>query len=80
VQRFWSWANRSVAQGAAAGAWPTLRAATDPQARGGTLYGPSRLLAGPAIVDTVYRRGADQEAARRLWEASVALTGVHYSF
>ena len=80
VQRFWSWANRSVAQGAAAGAWPTLRAATDPQARGGTLYGPSRLLAGPAIVDTVYRRGADQEAARRLWDASATLTGVHYPF
>jgi NAD(P)-dependent dehydrogenase (short-subunit alcohol dehydrogenase family) len=80
VQRFWSWANRSVAQGAPAGAWPTLRAATDPQARGATLYGPSRRLAGPAVIGTAWRRGADHETARRLWEASEALTGVHYSF
>ena len=51
ARRFWSWANRRIAQDAAAGAWPTLRAATDPAAAGGTLYGPSGLLFGPAALD-----------------------------
>ena len=78
--RFWDWANRGIAQDAAAGAWPTLRAATDPRASGGALYGPSGLLKGPAVVNPPPRRAADLEAARRLWETSAALTGVAYSF
>ncbi|HSQ36575.1 MAG TPA: short-chain dehydrogenase, partial [Acidimicrobiia bacterium] len=68
------------AQGAAAGALPNLRAATDPDAVGGTLYGPSGLLRGPAVPDKVRIRARDLDAARRLWEASVALTGTDYRF
>ena len=80
ARRFWSWANRRIAQDAAAGAWPTLRAATDPAAVGGTLYGPSGLLFGPAALDTMARRVAAQETARRLWEVSEQLTGVPLRF
>ena len=49
LRRFWTWANSHVAQDAARGALPTLRAATDPAATGGTLYGPSGALKGPAV-------------------------------
>lgn len=77
-QRSWAWANRRIAQSAAAGAWPTLRAATDPDAVGGTLYGPAGLWRGPAVVDTMATRRTDEEAARRLWEASEALTRVGF--
>lgn len=80
LQRFWAWANAHVAQDAAAGALPTLRAATDPDAVGGTLYGPSGLLRGPAVPDKVRIRARDLDAARRLWAASVALTGTDCRF
>lgn len=80
MRRFWAWANRRVAQDAAAGAWPTLRAATDPEAPGGTLYGPSGLLSGPAVPNTLPRRAGDLETARRLWAASEALTGTAFAF
>lgn len=77
-QRFWAWANSHVAQAAAAGALPTLRAATDPYASGGTLYGPSGLLRGPAVPCNLPERATGSQAAGRLWEASVALTRVAF--
>jgi len=80
LQRFWSWANSHVAQDPAAGAWPTLRAATDPAAQGGALYGPSGLLSGPAVLDKVAPRAGDADAAQRLWQASEAMIGVTLSF
>ena len=40
------------------------------QAAGGTLYGPSGLLGGPAVLDPWPAAAADHETARRLWEAS----------
>jgi NAD(P)-dependent dehydrogenase (short-subunit alcohol dehydrogenase family) len=80
LQRFWAWANFHVAQDAAGGALPTLRAATDPAATGGTLYRPSGALKGPAVPGKVSAPVADPQAARRLWEASEALTGVSFHF
>jgi len=80
LRRFWVWANSHVAQDAAAGALPTLRAVADPQATGGSLYSPSGLITGPAALDKVSARAQDREAARRLWEASEALTGTCYRF
>jgi NAD(P)-dependent dehydrogenase (short-subunit alcohol dehydrogenase family) len=80
AQRFWAWANRHFAQSAAAGALPSLRAATDPDAANGTLYGPSGILSGPAAADKMGRRADDGDAARRLWEVSETLTGVRFVF
>lgn len=65
-----------VTQSAAAGALPTLRAATDPAARGGQYYGPRLGAVGPPVLETPSRHARDPEAARWLWEASVRLTGV----
>jgi NAD(P)-dependent dehydrogenase (short-subunit alcohol dehydrogenase family) len=68
------------AQGAQAGALATLRAATDPAARGGEYYGPPGRLqytGHPARVEAS-AQSHDKAAARRLWEVSEQLTGVSY--
>lgn len=69
-----------LAQGADLGALPTLRAATDPSARGGDYYGPAGRFqfAGHPIRVESNERSHDTEAQRRLWEVSEHLTGVHY--
>jgi NAD(P)-dependent dehydrogenase (short-subunit alcohol dehydrogenase family) len=60
------------------GAWPTLMAATAPDVEGGEYLGPTRLgeTTGPAGRAYAVSRARDEELARRLWEASAALTGV----
>ncbi len=69
-----------LAQSPARGALPTLRAAVDPQARGGDYFGPRGLfeLAGyPKKVGTsVAAKNTDD--ARRLWKTSEELTGVRF--
>jgi NAD(P)-dependent dehydrogenase (short-subunit alcohol dehydrogenase family) len=69
-----------LAQGADFGALPTLRAATDPSARGGEYYGPAGRFqfAGHPIRVESNERSHDTEAQQRLWEVSEHLTGVHY--
>jgi NAD(P)-dependent dehydrogenase (short-subunit alcohol dehydrogenase family) len=63
---------------AAKGAWPTLQAATDPAARSGQYFGPSRFgeAAGPSRPAKRSKRAQDPELARRLWQASIELTDV----
>ncbi len=67
-------------QDAAAGALPTLRAATDPAAIGGTYYGPDGFLqlTGYPVVVRSSARSHNGEAQRRLWAESERLTGVSY--
>jgi NAD(P)-dependent dehydrogenase (short-subunit alcohol dehydrogenase family) len=68
-------------QGAAMGALPTLRAATDPQARGGEYYGPGGRLQNrgyPVRVESS-ARSHDTAVQRRLWAESERLTGVTFS-
>jgi NAD(P)-dependent dehydrogenase (short-subunit alcohol dehydrogenase family) len=69
-----------VAQGAAAGALPTLRAATDPAVLGGQYYGPDgfgELRGYPKIVASS-PKSHDADRQRRLWTISEELTGVVY--
>ncbi len=66
------------AQSSAAGAWPTLYAATAPEAVGGGYYGPQgrgerKGPPGPARMSDEAR---DEGAARRLWEEAERLTGL----
>ena len=72
--------NRLLAQPAERGALPTLRAATDPSAQGGDYFGPDGLLemAGTPVKVGANGKARDLEAARRLWAASVELTGVDF--
>ncbi|MGY1837359.1 oxidoreductase [Blastococcus sp. SYSU DS0510] len=58
------------------GARPQLRAATDPQARGGELYAPRFGSHGPAVRRPVLRRRGLQEQIDVLWEVSARETGI----
>lgn len=62
----------------AQGAWPTLMAATAPDVTGGDYYGPNQLFEtrGEAVKAGSSKASKDGNAARRLWEISVAMTGV----
>lgn len=67
-------------QPAAQGVLPTLFAATSPQARPGTYYGPASLgetRGRPALARTP-PQALDRAAAVRLWRYSEALTGVRF--
>jgi NAD(P)-dependent dehydrogenase (short-subunit alcohol dehydrogenase family) len=67
-------------QSAQMGALPTLRAATDPAARGGQYYGPDgrfEFKGYPRAVKST-DRSHDEQAQRRLWQESERLTGVTY--
>jgi hypothetical protein len=63
------------------GALPTLRAATDPDAPGGSYWGPARFfeLNGPPVVARVSKRARDAAAAARLWAVSEQMTGVSFA-
>jgi NAD(P)-dependent dehydrogenase (short-subunit alcohol dehydrogenase family) len=69
-----------MVQDGAMGALPTLRAATDPAAIGGTYYGPDGLLqmTGYPVVVRSNGKSHSAEAQRRLWTESERLTGVSY--
>jgi len=65
---------------AAAGALPTLRAATDEQAVGGEYYGPAGLGGFTGRPERVESNKASHDAATaaRLWDVSEELTGVSF--
>jgi NAD(P)-dependent dehydrogenase (short-subunit alcohol dehydrogenase family) len=75
---FFSW----LIQDEDAGALPTLRAATDPDVRGGEYYGPDGWgeFTGrhPVRVESV-ASSHDVESQRRLWRESERLTGIHHN-
>jgi NAD(P)-dependent dehydrogenase (short-subunit alcohol dehydrogenase family) len=60
----------------AEGARPQLRAATDPNARGGELYGPRFASNGPAVRRPILRRWDLQRRIDELWLVSERETGV----
>jgi NAD(P)-dependent dehydrogenase (short-subunit alcohol dehydrogenase family) len=65
---------------AAMGALPTLRAAVDPEVKGGQYYGPDGLIeqSGYPVVVEANQAAYNQEDARKLWETSEQLTGVYF--
>lgn len=71
----WLWP--LMTQSAEKGAWPTLYAATHPDARGGHYYGPAYLKEAVGPPREAHPRGyaMDPEKGRRLWELSESLTG-----
>jgi NAD(P)-dependent dehydrogenase (short-subunit alcohol dehydrogenase family) len=67
-------------QGPQVGALSTVRAAVDPDARGGDYYGPpgrAQFTGYPARVRST-ARSHDTQAQRRLWRVSEQMTGVAY--
>jgi NAD(P)-dependent dehydrogenase (short-subunit alcohol dehydrogenase family) len=74
--------NRVLAQSDEMGALPLLYAATVPDVPGGGYVGPDRMFeqrGHPTLVGSS-KEGQDMDTARRLWEVSEELTGVHYAF
>ncbi|MFG2089745.1 MULTISPECIES: oxidoreductase [unclassified Spirillospora] len=71
--------NAVMAQSAAAGALPSLYAATAPDVHGGACYGPRLLQYRGAPTEVVTPPRANRPAqAERLWEISETLTDVTY--
>ncbi|HEX4446709.1 MAG TPA: oxidoreductase [Polyangiaceae bacterium] len=72
--------NAVFAQSAAAGALPTLFAATSPTVQSGDYIGPGGpfKMIGSPIKQHSNRSSRDTTAARKLWDTSVQLTGVDY--
>jgi len=69
-----------MAQSAEMGALPTLRAAVDPDVRGGQYFGPDGLgeqRGHPKLVQS-NGRSHDEAVQRRLWTVSEQLTGVTF--
>jgi NAD(P)-dependent dehydrogenase (short-subunit alcohol dehydrogenase family) len=64
---------------AAAGAWPTLCAATFEGVQGGDYFGPAKRFetAGPAVKVRSNRASRDTRVAERLWKLSIDMTGVN---
>ena len=80
MQTVYSRAGGVFKQSAAMGALPTLRAATDPAARGGEYYGPGGFaqMTGYPVRVSSNGRSHDEQAQRRLWAESERLTGVTF--
>lgn len=72
---FWAAMAKYTGMDVARGALSQIRAATDPQAKGGEFYGPLFLSFGRPVRTPLMRRGKD-EAIRTLWEVSERETGV----
>ena len=79
LEAFMRVGNAIVAQSDAAGAWPSLYAATMPDVRRGDYWGPAlaEVRGTPKRVGRA-RTAQDDVVARRLWEESERLTGVSY--
>ena len=77
--RFWKYAARYVGMSALDGALPGLRAATDPEARNGQVYGPRWNVRGaPVEIGQEDQRVKPEETAR-MWSLSESQTGTVFS-
>jgi NAD(P)-dependent dehydrogenase (short-subunit alcohol dehydrogenase family) len=70
----------AMIQGSSMGALPTLRAATDPEAKGGDYFGPRGFMEtrGYPVKVGCSATARDVNLAKRLWKVSEDLTGVTY--
>jgi NAD(P)-dependent dehydrogenase (short-subunit alcohol dehydrogenase family) len=65
-----------TSQSADGGARPALRAATDPRAASGQLYGPRWSTRGAPVIAKPSRRATDLRLAAQLWDRSLTLLGL----
>ena len=76
---FWKWLARHTGMSSARGALSQLRAATDPNAKGGEFYGPRWGNNGAPVRKPILRRDID-EGVEKLWLVSERETGVALDF
>ncbi len=75
-QRFFHMLARRTGMTPAQGALSQLRAATDPNAKGGEFYGPLFVNNGPPVRKPILRRAGLNHAIANLWEVSERETGI----
>ena len=71
-----------IAQTAAMGALPQIRAAIDLAVKGGEYYGPGGIfeIAGDPVIRKTNKSSHNTGDAKKLWEVSEKLTGVTFNF
>jgi len=67
-----------VGQGKDHGAWPTVRAALDPDAESGEYYGPARRLSGLPVLTAPVASSPDPAFGAALWAEAEELSGVRF--
>jgi len=68
-----------MAHGKDRGAWPVVRAATDPDATGGQFYGPRRNVTGRPVLTTPVAQSADAAFGAEFWRLAEQATGVTFT-
>jgi NAD(P)-dependent dehydrogenase (short-subunit alcohol dehydrogenase family) len=69
-----------ISQDQAYGALPQIRAAVDPDAKGGEYYGPHKGMKGFPVIVESSKASHNKADAKKLWEVSQELTGASFSF
>lgn len=69
-----------ISQDQAQGALPQIRAAVDPNTKGGQYYGPHKGMKGDPVLVESNNASHHKEDAKKLWLASETLTGVSFTF
>ncbi|MDQ1569431.1 MAG: hypothetical protein QOF79_105 [Actinomycetota bacterium] len=77
-KRFVDLISAPIAQGKDKGAWPIVRAAIDPDARGGEFYGRRRSVAGRPVVIAPVASSADPAFGEEFWRQAEAATAIHF--
>jgi NAD(P)-dependent dehydrogenase (short-subunit alcohol dehydrogenase family) len=68
-----------ISQGKDHGAWPVVRAAVDPDARGGEFYGPHRSVSGRPVLVEAVPSSASEEFCAEFWREAEAATGITFT-
>jgi NAD(P)-dependent dehydrogenase (short-subunit alcohol dehydrogenase family) len=71
---------KMISHSQAQGALPQIRAAVDPEVKGGEYFGPHKGMKGYPVVVKSNAASHNKEDAKRLWELSEQLTGVTFKF
>lgn len=80
AKRFFANLQAPVTQSKEHGAWAFVRALVDPDAEGGTFWGPGRVVAGAPRAARASALTRDVKVADRLWHVCEDATGVHWQF
>jgi NAD(P)-dependent dehydrogenase (short-subunit alcohol dehydrogenase family) len=79
IQHFGEVVAGIMAQGKDRGAWPVVRAAIDPSARGGEFFGPKRSVAGQPVLVEPIASSASPDFGAEFWRQAEAATGIPFS-
>lgn len=77
---FFRFMNSFIAMKPPKGSLSIIRAATDPEAKGGDYYGPTKLMGNRGFPEKVRsnKKSYNLEDAKKLWEVSEELTGIKF--